>query len=76
MLNLGPSIALPVIYKFGNAEMKQKVCKQVLAGDKSIALAITEPYAGSDVANIQTAAVSTDGGETYEISGEKKGFSV
>ncbi|KAJ3196815.1 hypothetical protein HDU67_003923, partial [Dinochytrium kinnereticum] len=49
-----------------------KIIKPVLAGDKTIALAITEPYAGSDVANITATAVLTPDGKHYVVNGEKK----
>ncbi len=37
-----------------------------------ICLAITEPYAGSDVANLQTVAKKTPDGKHYIVNGEKK----
>lgn len=37
--------------------MKEKVAPEVISGKKIIALAITEPQAGSDVSNITTTAV-------------------
>jgi alkylation response protein AidB-like acyl-CoA dehydrogenase len=43
-----------------------------LNGDKSICLAITEPWAGSDVANIQTSAKLTPDGKHYLVNGLKK----
>lgn len=71
-LTLGPSIALPPIMKFAADNLKQKVIGPVLNGDKTIALAITEPYAGSDVANIQTTATLDSEGQHYILNGEKK----
>ncbi len=41
-----------------------------IKGDKKICLAITEPWAGSDVANIQTTARRE--GDYYIVSGQKK----
>ena len=75
VLTLGPSIALPPILHFGTPEQKQKIIEPVLAGDKTICLAITEPYAGSDVANIQTTAVlskDSNGADFFVVNGEKK----
>lgn len=43
-----------------------------MSGDKVICLAVTEPYAGSDVANIRTEAKKTDDGKHYIVNGEKK----
>ena len=37
-----------------------------------ICLAITEPSAGSDVANLKTEAVKTPDGKHYIVNGEKK----
>lgn len=57
---------------FGSEEMKKNVVADVVCGRKTIALAITEPYAGSDVANITTTATLTPDGKHYIINGEKK----
>lgn len=37
-----------------------------------ICLAVTEPYAGSDVANIRAEAKKTPDGKYYIVNGEKK----
>ena len=57
-LSGGLSIGLPPILHFGSKYLKDKVAKDCLTGKKVICLAITEPYAGSDVANLQTEANS------------------
>ncbi len=62
-------IALPPIAKWGSAEMKQRIVPSVLRGEKIIALAVTEPGGGSDVANLKTKAV--DCGDHYKVSGSK-----
>lgn len=62
-------IALPPIAKWGSAEMKQRIVPQVLAGEKIIALAVTEPGGGSDVASLKTKAV--DCGDHYKVTGSK-----
>lgn len=50
-LTNGPSIAVCALLKFGSAELKQSgVIREVLMGRKMIALAVTEPVGGSDVA--------------------------
>jgi len=56
-----------MILNFGSEEMKQRVATQVISGKKSIALAISEPTAGSDVANIATIAKRE--GDYYIVSG-------
>ncbi|KAI7866669.1 acyl-CoA dehydrogenase/oxidase [Spinellus fusiger] len=66
----GLSIGMPPIVNFGSQEMIQKVVPACLSGDKFIALAITEPSAGSDVANLKT--VAKDMGDHYLVNGQKK----
>lgn len=70
-LGSGLVIGLPPVVNFGAEWMKEKVCSEVLSGKKRICLAITEPYAGSDVANITTTATKMPDG-TYVVNGEKK----
>mmetsp|Transcript_14754 Transcript_14754/g.19357 ORF Transcript_14754/g.19357 Transcript_14754/m.19357 type:complete len:518 (+) Transcript_14754:181-1734(+) len=70
-LGSGMVIGLPPVVNFGSDWMKEKVCTEVLSGEKRIALAITEPYAGSDVANITTTATKMPDG-SYVVNGEKK----
>ena len=62
-------IGLPPILALGSDEMKRRVAPPVLAGDKIIALGITEPSGGSDVANLRTKAVRD--GNHYVVSGSK-----
>jgi acyl-CoA dehydrogenase len=66
---LSHTIGCPPIARLGHAEMKERVLRPVLAGDKISALAITEPDGGSDVANIRTTARRTNDG--YVVSGAK-----
>ncbi|KAJ3068784.1 hypothetical protein HDU98_008104 [Podochytrium sp. JEL0797] len=71
-LTLGPQIALPAVIHFASEEIKRRVVAPVLLGEKTICLAITEPYAGSDVAGIQTTATLAVDGSHFVVSGEKK----
>ncbi|KAI9259106.1 acyl-CoA dehydrogenase/oxidase [Helicostylum pulchrum] len=66
----GLGIGLPPVLNFGSKELREKVVPGCLAGEKFIALAITEPSAGSDVANLKTNA--KDMGDHYILNGEKK----
>lgn len=68
----GHTIALPPIIHFGSQFIKNKVVGDCLSGKKVICLAVTEPYAGSDVANIKTEAVKSKDGKYYIVNGEKK----
>jgi len=71
-LSGGLSIGLPPVMKFGSKYLQDKVCADCLSGKKVICLAITEPAAGSDVANLTTTAVKTADGKHYIVNGEKK----
>ena len=62
-------IGLPPVWRTGSRALKQRIVPQVLAGEKIIALAITEPSGGSDVANLQTRAVRD--GDHYVVNGSK-----
>jgi len=68
----GLSIGLPPVLHFGNKALQEKVCRPCLMGEKVICLAITEPSAGSDVANLKTTAKLTPDGKHYIVNGEKK----
>lgn len=67
-------IALPPVLNEGSEELKNEVARDVITGKKIMSLAVTEPYAGSDVAGLMTTAVkSTDAqGEHYIVNGLKK----
>ncbi|KRV66391.1 acyl-CoA dehydrogenase family protein [Pseudomonas citronellolis] len=62
-------IGLPPLLKWGRAELRERIVPQVLAGEKIMALAVTEPSGGSDVASLKTRAVRD--GEHYRVTGSK-----
>jgi acyl-CoA dehydrogenase len=62
-------IGLPPVVKWGRPALRERVAPQVLSGEKIMALAITEPGGGSDVANLQTRAVRD--GDCYRVNGSK-----
>lgn len=62
-------IGLPPVIALGPEEIKRRIAPAVLNGETRISLAITEPGAGSDVANITTRARRTN--EGYIVSGQK-----
>jgi len=62
-------MAVPPVSKFGTDEQKQRYLVPAVGGEKIFCLGITEPDAGSDVANISTTAVKVDGG--WVINGSK-----
>ncbi|RDW64231.1 hypothetical protein BP5796_10733 [Coleophoma crateriformis] len=66
----GNSIGVPPIVNFGTAAQKQRFLPGVADGSIRFCLGITEPDAGSDVANIKTTAVRQ--GQHYVVNGSKK----
>ena len=68
----GSVIGLPPVLNFGLPEIKAKVVPEVLGGKKLICLAISEAFAGSDVAGLRTTAVKTADGKHWIINGTKK----
>ncbi|HVL95179.1 MAG TPA: acyl-CoA dehydrogenase family protein [Solirubrobacteraceae bacterium] len=62
-------MAMPPILAFGTEEQKQEWVVPAIAGEKILCLGITEPDAGSDVANIKTRAVRD--GDDWVINGSK-----
>jgi acyl-CoA dehydrogenase len=62
-------IGLPPVINFANSELRTEIAPQVISGQKRISLAITEPDAGSDVAQISTTAVRD--GDSYIVNGSK-----
>ncbi|EPS30614.1 hypothetical protein PDE_05566 [Penicillium oxalicum 114-2] len=68
----GFGIGCPPLVKFGKKELVDRILPGILAGDKRICLAITEPDAGSDVANLGCEAKLSEDGKYYIVNGEKK----
>ena len=68
----GFGIGCPPVVKFGKKSLVDRILPGILAGDKRICLAITEPDAGSDVANLTCEAKLTEDGKHYIVNGEKK----
>lgn len=62
-------IGLPPVLALGSDEMKRRIAPAVLAGEKLISLAITEPSGGSDVAQLKTRAEKV--GNKYVVNGQK-----
>ncbi|MCJ1466863.1 hypothetical protein MMC07_005484 [Pseudocyphellaria aurata] len=68
----GFGIGCPPLVKFGKKPLLDRILPAILNGDKRICLAITEPDAGSDVANLTCEAKLTPDGKHYVVNGEKK----
>ncbi|NEK87399.1 acyl-CoA dehydrogenase [Blastococcus saxobsidens] len=62
-------IGLPHLIEAGDPALVEKVARPVLAGEKIVSLAVTEPEGGSDVAGLTTRAVRE--GEEYVVDGAK-----
>jgi acyl-CoA dehydrogenase len=67
--NLHSMIVAPYIAKLGTAEQKQRWLPGAISGEKILAIAMTEPAAGSDLAGIKTRA--EDKGDHWLINGSK-----
>jgi alkylation response protein AidB-like acyl-CoA dehydrogenase len=69
ILPFGITMVGPVIYTFGTPEQKAKFLPRILSGEDWWCQGYSEPGAGSDLANLRTAAV-LDGG-AYVVNGQK-----
>ncbi|KAL4268591.1 acyl-CoA dehydrogenase family protein [Pleurotus pulmonarius] len=65
----GSVIGLPPVLNFGSPEIQAKVVPDVFSGKKLICLAISEAFAGSDVAGLRTTATKTEDGKHWIING-------
>ncbi|KAG8533094.1 uncharacterized protein KY384_001877 [Bacidia gigantensis] len=68
----GFGIGCPPMVKFGKKPLVERILPEILNGNKRICLAITEPDAGSDVANLTCEAKLSEDGKHYIVNGEKK----
>ncbi len=59
----------PTIMAFGTEEQKQFYLPKIAAGDIHFAIGYSEPEAGTDLANLRTAAVRD--GDDYVVNGQK-----
>ncbi|MGB1580520.1 MAG: acyl-CoA dehydrogenase family protein [Nevskiales bacterium] len=59
----------PYIGNFGNEEQKQKYLPGCISGEKILAIAMTEPDAGSDLAGMKARA--EDKGDHFVLNGQK-----
>ena len=70
-LNSGMVIGLPPVLNFAREPLRSKVLEEVFSGQKVISLAISEAFAGSDVAGLRCTATKNDD-NTWTINGTKK----
>jgi acyl-CoA dehydrogenase len=67
--SLHTDICLPYLETYGTEEQKQRFLAPAIAGDCLLALAMTEPGTGSDLASVRTRAIRT--GDEYVVDGTK-----
>jgi acyl-CoA dehydrogenase len=68
-INLHNDIVVPYINTYGTDEQKRRWLPKCTTGEIITAIAMTEPGAGSDLANIQTTAILE--GDEYVMNGAK-----
>ncbi|EXL66305.1 hypothetical protein FOPG_17514 [Fusarium oxysporum f. sp. conglutinans race 2 54008] len=66
------SVGVPPIVHYGTSAQKNKWLPGLFSKETSFCLGITEPNAGSDVAQIQTTADKSGDGTVYTVNGVKK----
>ena len=73
-LTTGMAFGVPPLIRFANGALQEKFLPDLLLGKKRTCIAITEPGAGSDVANILTTAIKSQDGKHYIVNGTKKWY--
>jgi alkylation response protein AidB-like acyl-CoA dehydrogenase len=66
------SFPVPAHFGFKDKTIFPKLAQEILSGNKRIVLAVSEPFAGSDVASVRTTAVKSADGSHYILNGVKK----
>ncbi len=69
MLSLHSDICMPYLTHYASHEQKERYLAPSISGDCVLAIAMTEPGTGSDLANVQTRAIRD--GDEYVIDGAK-----
>ncbi|MCB1756272.1 MAG: cyclohexanecarboxyl-CoA dehydrogenase [Gammaproteobacteria bacterium] len=73
-VNLLASLCGQIVFSHARSDEARDWLAQVVSGDKSIAIALTEPGAGSDAANLKLKAERD--GRDFILSGEKTSISM
>ncbi|KAF8298291.1 acyl-CoA dehydrogenase NM domain-like protein [Clavulina sp. PMI_390] len=68
----GMVIGFPPIMNFASKQVQAKVMPEIISGKKYICLAISEAFAGSDVAGLRCKATKSADGTYWTINGTKK----
>ncbi len=69
MMGLHSDICMPYIESYGSEEQKRRYLPKTISGETILAIAMTEPGTGSDLAAVQTTARRD--GDSYVINGSK-----
>jgi acyl-CoA dehydrogenase len=69
MISLHSDICMPYLEAYGNEEQKRRHLTRAISGETILALAMTEPGTGSDLANVQARAIRD--GDSYLLNGAK-----
>jgi acyl-CoA dehydrogenase len=69
MLSLHSDICMPYLVHYGTEEQKRSYLPRAISGEVVLAIAMTEPGTGSDLANVQTRA--TRNGDHWLLNGAK-----
>ncbi len=69
MMSLHSDICMPYITSFGNEQQKRRYLPGTISGEIILAIAMTEPGTGSDLAAVQTTARRD--GDNYVLNGAK-----
>ncbi|RZF60586.1 acyl-CoA dehydrogenase [Sphingomonas populi] len=68
-INLHSNLVAPYIAKLGNDEQKDRLMPRIVSGETILAVAMTEPSAGSDLAGMRTTAAQR--GDDWVLNGAK-----
>lgn len=74
VISVHTNMSIPLLAKYANEDQKQQFLIPAMKGDNLLALAMTEPDAGSDINSITTTAKKE--GDYYIINGHKKYIGV
>jgi acyl-CoA dehydrogenase len=69
MLSLHSDICMPYLTVYANEDQKRRYLTGAISGETILAIAMTEPGTGSDLANVQTRAIRD--GDHYMLNGAK-----
>jgi acyl-CoA dehydrogenase len=69
MISLHSDICMPYLEHYGSEDQKRRYLAPAISGETLLAIAMTEPGTGSDLANVQTRAIRD--GDGYLLNGAK-----